>query len=230
MKNGGQLPQCVGFIMDGNRRWARTCGKKTIEGHQQGLEVFKNMIGVVQKADLSHMVCYAFSTENWNRPQAEVEYLMQLMGTAINDMRNELTQGARNIHVRVIGERDRLPPDLQKAIVKLEHSNIDEPTLTVWLAISYGGRAELIEAAKKLAQSGEDFTEDTFSKFLWTKGMPDPDMIIRTGGELRLSNFLLWQAAYSELFFTETLWPDFGAEEFQSMLEEYAKRQRRRGQ
>lgn len=221
--------QCVGFIMDGNRRWAKAHNLPSLEGHARGYKTFKEMIRVVNEAKIPHMVCYAFSTENWKRAEKEVSYLMQLLEQGIKDFIHESTKGEKRINLRIIGQTDRLPETLQVVLHHAESKNHSEAELTVWIALSYGGRAEIVEAVNRVMLSGEKVTEDTFSNFLWTAGMPDPDLIIRTSGEIRTSNFLLWQSAYSELFFTETLWPDFGETEFQSILEEYGKRQRRRG-
>jgi undecaprenyl diphosphate synthase len=224
-----EKPQCIGFIMDGNRRWAKNRGLETLEGHAAGAETLKKIIGSVYTAAIPHMVCYAFSTENWNRTPAEVSYLMILLQQSLTDIAAEIQNGTRRIAIRVIGERTRLPQTLQDEIVRIESLEKEDTQLTVWIALSYGGRAEIINAARRIKESNEEITEETFSKMLWTNGMPDPDIVIRTSGEKRISNFLLWQSAYSEFFFTETLWPDFGETELQSMLEQYATRQRRKG-
>ncbi len=222
-------PQCIGFIMDGNRRWASSRGMTTLEGHAEGYEAFKKMIDAVYRAHVPHMVCYAFSTENWRRTEEEVGYLMELMSRALRELGETLNTDTRKINLRVIGEKKRLPENIQKEILTIESRNHENPELTVWVAISYGGRAEVIDAVNRIVEKGEKVTEKSFGQFLWTDGMPDPDIIIRTSGEIRTSNFLIWQSAYSELFFTDTLWPDFGETEFQSILEEYGTRQRRRG-
>ncbi len=224
-----QTIQCVGFIMDGNRRWAKSHNLPTLEGHARGYETLKAMVQAVHTEKIPHMICYAFSTENWKRAEEEVAYLMTLLEHGIRDFKNETENGTKPINLRVIGQIERLPKDLQNAISETELKNSNEPELTVWIALSYGGRAEIVEAVNQAINKGEKVTEETFNKFLWTRGMPDPDLIIRTSGEIRTSNFLLWQSAYSELFFSETLWPDFGETEFQSILEEYGKRQRRKG-
>lgn len=222
-------PQCVGFIMDGNRRWAKSKNLPTLEGHKRGYEALKTIVDAVYKARIPHMVCYAFSTENWNRKEEEVSYLMNLLRHAVLELGKEFESSDKKVNFKIIGERNRLPQDLQKAIEELEAKSFDNPELTVWMGISYGGRAEIIETVNKCIEKGERVDEQEFEAMLWTAGMPDPDMIIRTSGEYRLSNFLSWQSAYSELFFTDTLWPDFGEEEFQRMLDEYAGRKRRKG-
>jgi undecaprenyl diphosphate synthase len=224
-----ELPHCVGFIMDGNRRWANTHGLSSLEGHTKGYEVLKDVIGTVRSLGISHMVCYAFSTENWNRSAAEVGHLMSLLEKALREFGKTLTRGSRTTNLRIIGERSRLSPEMQKEIADIESRNILDPELTVWLLISYGSRAEITDAVNRAIQEGVPVTEASFATFLYTEGMPDPDLIIRTSGEQRLSNFLLWQSAYSELFFTETLWPDFGETEFRAIVEAYGKRQRRKG-
>lgn len=223
------LPQCVGFIMDGNRRWAKAKGRPTLEGHSEGYQALRKIITAVHNAHIPHMVCYAFSTENWKRTEEEVGYLMKLMDRALTELREKIASDSRKINLRVIGEKERLPENLQKKIVEIEAGNHTDPELTVWIAISYGGRSEIVQAVNQAIERGSTVTEKTFEELLWTNGMPDPDLIIRTSGEERLSNFLLWQSAYSELFFTDTLWPDFGESEFQSIVEQYGKRKRRIG-
>ncbi len=225
-----QKIQCVGFIMDGNRRWAKEHNLPTLEGHAKGYEAFKLLISAVYRARIPHMVCYAFSTENWKRAEDEVGYLMNLMHRALTELVLTLNADERKINLRVIGERSRLPANIQNAIEAIESKNHSASELTVWVAISYGGRAEVVDAVNRAVRNGEQVTEESFGKFLWTEDMPDPDLIIRTSGEIRTSNFLIWQSAYSELFFTDTYWPDFGETEFQSILEQYGKRQRRKGE
>lgn len=222
-----KAPQCVGFIMDGNRRWASERGLQTFEGHRAGYESLTRIIDAVYAEHIPHMVCYAFSTENWKRSSKEVAYLMDLFKYALD----RLTRSAkeRKVNIKFIGERERFDLPLQKGMAEVERSGYTNPELTVWFALSYGGRAEIIDAVNRAVVKKEKVTEGSFAALLWTNGMPDPDLIIRTSGEERLSNFLLWQSAYSELFFTKTYWPDFGETEFRSILEEYGKRQRRRG-
>ncbi len=224
-----QVPTCIGFIMDGNRRWAKARGLSTFEGHAEGYGALKKVLQWTQDAHIPHVVCYAFSTENWKRTEEEVTYLMQLLEKALHELHTEITETGRQINIRVIGQIDRLPKGLQEEIVRIEALGYPNPVCTLWIALSYGGRAEIIAAVQKSIRDGVPVTEENFSDFLWTKGMPDPDIIVRTSGEYRLSNFLLWQGAYSELFFTNTLWPDFDELEFKSILEQYANRQRRKG-
>ena len=227
--NEEKIPQCIGFIMDGNRRFAKRKGLSTLEGHAHGYEQLKKIVNCVYDAHIPHMVCYAFSTENWKRTEEEVGYLMRLLEKAIREFPNLLAREGKQANIRVIGERTHLPSTLQNAISEMEEKNVKNSKFTVWIALSYGGRAEIVSAVNQAVQNGAPITEETFAELLWTKGMPDPDLVIRTSGEQRISNFLLWQSAYSEFFFVDTLWPDFGEFEFQSILEEYAKRQRRRG-
>lgn len=215
--------------MDGNRRWAQKQGVSSFEGHAQGYVALKGMIEAVYEAHIPHMVCYAFSTENWNRSKEEVEYLMKLLGQGIAEFPIMSRKEGKRIRVRIIGERDRLSPELQRSIAEAENDKDDEVALTVWIALSYGGRAEIVDAVNRAINMSAPVTEETFATLLWTGEMPDPDIIIRTSGEKRISNFLLWKSAYSEFFFIDTLWPDFGKTEFQSILEEYAKRVRRIG-
>ncbi len=223
------VPTCVGFIMDGNRRWAQAHGLSAAEGHARGYETFCAIVEVVRASRIPHMVCYAFSTENWKRTEEEVGYLMNLLEHAVRQMHESIVRDGKKIQFRVIGERSKLPQKLITEIERIEQLPVENPELTLWMALSYGGRAEIVAAAQKACAAGVTLTEETLSSFLWTQGMPDPDLIIRTSGEIRISNFLLWQSAYSELFFTKTLWPDFGETEFQSILEEYGKRSRRKG-
>ena len=227
--NEEKIPQCVGFIMDGNRRWAKAQGLSTLEGHARGYEQMKRIADSVYNAHIPHMVCYAFSTENWKRTEEEVGYLMNLLEKAIHEFPDLLKQEGKQANIRVIGERSHLPSSLQNAISEMETKNVEFPHLTVWIALSYGARAEIVDAVNRALLIGIPVTEESFGDLLWTKGMPDPDLIIRTSGEERLSNFLAWQSAYSEFFFVDTLWPDFGESEFQSILEQYAKRKRRHG-
>lgn len=228
MKNN-QSVQCVGFIMDGNRRWAKAKGLPTLEGHARGYGSLKELIKVVHKAGIPHMVCYAFSTENWKRTEEEVGYLMKLLHRALKELPELIAKEGKKINVRVIGERHALSKELQEVIADVESKNYTDPELTVWIALSYGGRVEIVDAVNRAIAQGVPVTEESFEELLWTHGMPDPDIIIRTSGEKRISNFLLWQSAYSEFFFTDTLWPDFGETEFQSILEDYANRERRKG-
>ena len=224
-----EMPVCVGFIMDGNRRWAKAKGLTTAEGHVEGYQTLKRIIDSVYDAGIPHIVCYAFSTENWNRSEDEVFGLLNLFKIALHNLEKEHRESSKKINIKFIGDRNRFDDEIQIEMKRVESSAIPDAQLTVWVALSYGGRAEILSAVNAAVRGGKEVTEDSFEKLLTTSGMPDPDLIIRTSGEERLSNFLLWQSAYSELFFTKTLWPDFGETEFKGILDEYGKRQRRKG-
>ncbi len=223
-----KVPRCIGVIMDGNRRWARAHGVLPLEGHAAGYEKMKEFLGWAREAGISHVILYAFSSENWNRSPEEVSYLMKLLRRALVEEVSYFKK--ENARIRIIGDRSRLSKDVASAVENAEEETKNCTGKTLVLAISYGGRDELVEAARKLCgRAPEEITKETFADELWTKGIPDPELIIRTSGEQRLSGFLLWQAAYSELFFTETLLPDFSKEEFFEILRQYAERERRFG-
>jgi len=213
--------------MDGNSRWAEARGLTVAEGHRAGSRALRPIVETALDAGVDSLAVFAFSTENWARPVEEVEALMGIFGETID---RELVDLAREgVRTRFIGRRDRSPEWLQAKLAELEQATKNETKLSLWIAFDYGGRAEIVEAARRLAEAGEDFDEEAFARNLYAPEMPDPDLLIRTSGELRLSNFLLWQASYAELVFTDTLWPDFGPDEFRSALEDYAQRRRRFG-
>lgn len=217
---------CVGIIMDGNRRWAKARGLPKLDGHRAGTETVKNIVRSAPARGIKHLAIYAFSTENWGRAPEEVSYLMDLF---LESIRKEMTElGKEGVCVRFAGQRERFSADLQKAIDDVEKETKKNNAITLWVCLSYGGRAEIIAAANAAAENGE-ITEETLAQNLWTAEMPEPDIIIRTGGEKRLSGFLTWQSVYSELFFTDTLWPDFTGKEFDAILAEFALRERRNG-
>lgn len=220
MNEDTTVPTCIGFIMDGNRRWAKHHGLEIVAGHQEGARRFKDVITWSTEVRIPHVVFYAFSTENWKRSEEEVSALLELFGEVLNE-----TVDAR---VRFIGERTRFTQTLQSKMATVE-TRSPEADITVWVAFSYGGRLEIVTAAEQLRLSGVEVTEDSLSRALWSAGMPDPDLIIRTGGEMRLSNFLSWQSVYSELMFTDTYWPAFTKDEFTRMLAQYGERKRRFG-
>lgn len=221
-------PACIGFIMDGNRRWARVHGKSETEGHRFGYDAFRVIVEALTKRGIEHGVFYAFSTENWHRTKEEVEFLLKLFEQMIRTLLEE--ESVRlSVRVRFIGERSRFSETLQTLMNSVEEKTENVVGTTVWIALSYGGRAELVDAVNRAVQEGVVVTEESFGSLLWTCDMPDPDLIIRTGGEERLSNFLPWQSVYSEFMFTKTFWPDFGEMEFQRMLEAYGNRIRRKG-
>ncbi|MBI2047928.1 MAG: di-trans,poly-cis-decaprenylcistransferase [Parcubacteria group bacterium] len=223
-------PQCIGIIMDGNRRWAKSHGFSTYEGHKKGYEKLKDVVGWAKEAGTHSLIVYAFSTENWNRTKEEVSYLMDLFRTVLKDEVHVLA--GEFTRVRFLGTKHRFSPDIRTMMEEVEEKTKTETKFTLGVALSYGGRAEILAAAEALCSmenSQKEITEENFSKYLWTAGMSDPDIIIRTGGERRLSNFLPWQSVYTELFFVDTLWPDFSKEEFEEILKEFSERERRRG-
>ena len=226
---GSAVPKCVGIIMDGNRRWAKEQGLSTLRGHEQGFGKLKEVLEWAKQRGIKHLVVYAFSTENWNRSEEEVNYLMDLIRRVFAKGSKELEDikehGGR---LRFVGERSRFAPDIQEVLTRVE-AETAAGDHTLWIGLSYGGRAEVLHAAAELQKSGEPVTEESFAKHLWTAGMPDPDIIIRTSGEQRLSGFLPWQGVYSELFFTKTYWPAFSEAEFDAILAEFALRERRHG-
>jgi undecaprenyl diphosphate synthase len=222
------VPKCVGFIMDGNRRFAKAQGKDTFEGHVAGKEKLLEVVEWIVEAKIPHAVFYAFSTENWQRMKNEVAGLLQLLSEALKE--SPLVLKDRKIAVKIIGQDRDFPKELLDRIKALEKQNLTStPETIIWVAFSYGGRAEIISAVNTAILKGETVDEEKFSRLLWSVGMPDPDLIIRTGGEVRLSNFLPWQSIYSELFFTKTYWPAFTKTEFQRILNDYAERERRIG-
>jgi undecaprenyl diphosphate synthase len=229
-----RLPRHVAVIMDGNGRWARQRGLSRIEGHRRGKESVRAVVETARRLGIQYLSLYAFSTENWNRPNDEVSALMSLLQRYLQ---SELRKMMRHrIRLVAIGNLRRLPRSVQEALRQNVRATRGNTGMTVILAVSYGGREEIVHAARAIArevQRGkmrpEDIVEDTFSEALSTSGIPDPDLLIRTSGEMRVSNFLLWQIAYAELVITPTLWPDFGEAEFVATLAEYQQRQRRFG-
>lgn len=219
-------PQSIGIIMDGNRRWARAQGLPSFAGHRQGAEKLKEVLEWTKAQGVKHLTVYAFSTENWKRDKNEVAELMKLLSEYLESDVKELSD---NASVRFLGELDRFPEKLKEDMNKLiEDSKGKELTLSI--ALSYGGRADILQAANSLIQKGnEALTEELITSALLTQGTPDPDLIIRTGGEQRLSNFLTWQSVYSELIFTDTLWPAYSKEEFDQHLETFRARKRNYG-
>jgi undecaprenyl diphosphate synthase len=224
----------IAIIMDGNGRWAQNRGRHRAFGHIRGVRVAKKIISTVQELGIPHLTLYAFSTENWNRPIQEVDLLMKLLFKYLIRERAILVR--QNIKFKVLGQIERLPQEIIKEIVKTIDATANNTGMTLNMAISYGGREDLVQAIKKsheLIQLGKlqanDICEETISKLLETSGIPDPDLMIRTSGEQRLSNFLLWQSAYSELMFTDVLWPDFTKNHLLQAIDDYNKRERRFG-
>lgn len=219
------IPTCVGFIMDGNRRWAKAQGLPTLEGHRKGAEVFGDTIKWLQESGVAHGVYYAFSTENWQRDKAEVGYLMDLFREVLRTTAKE-----HGVRLRVVGRVNDFADDIQKQISEIESETAaQEYTTTIWVALSYGGRAEIVAAVNEAIARGEKVTEESFEKILWTAKMPDPDIIVRTGGEQRLSNFMTWKSVYSEFLFLEKPWPALTKADFIGILDAYGNRERRKG-
>jgi undecaprenyl diphosphate synthase len=222
-----EVPQAVAIVMDGNGRWAAAHGVSVAEGHRAGSRALRPVVEAAIDAGVESLAVYAFSTENWTRPGDEVEALMEIFGETID---RELADLAKEgVRTRFVGRRDRAPDWLRAKLSELEEATATETRLNLWIAFDYGGRAELVEAARRIAESGADVDEESFGRYLYAPEMPDPDLVIRTSGELRVSNFLLWQSAYAEFAFVDTLWPDFGPKEFRAAIEDYASRRRRFG-
>ncbi|MDO4367866.1 MAG: polyprenyl diphosphate synthase [Bacteroidales bacterium] len=223
-----KLPLHVSMIMDGNGRWAKEKGKERLFGHAEGIESVRACTEYAVERGIKYLSLFAFSTENWNRPVEEVEGLMRMMIKAIS---NETPTFVKNgIRFRVIGDFSGLSQELQQEIEDCQKLTEKFNNLTLIVFLSYSGKWDILQAARKAAQTGEsNISEKEFESYLSTAGIPDPDLIIRTSGEQRISNYMLWQAAYSELYFTKTLWPDFRKNEFRLALEEYASRSRRFG-
>jgi undecaprenyl diphosphate synthase len=216
--------------MDGNGRWAALRGLPRIEGHRRGVERSKEVIEVSTELGLKALTLYAFSTENWQRPSSEVMTLMKLLELYLKRELNGLIKNG--VVFKTIGEVWRLPEQIQRIIREAEEKTSSNKGMTLVTALSYSGRNEILRAVKKMLSSGikpEELTEEVFGSYLDTAGLPAPDLIIRTSGEMRISNFLLWQAAYSEFYFTDTLWPDFSKDEFLLAIQDYQRRERRFG-
>jgi undecaprenyl diphosphate synthase len=222
-----EVPQAVAIVMDGNGRWAAAHGVSVAEGHRAGSRALRPVVEAAIDAGVESLAVYAFSTENWTRPGDEVQALMEIFGETID---RELADLAKEgVRTRFVGRRDRAPDWLRAKLSELEEATATETRLNLWIAFDYGGRAELVEAARRIAESGAAVDEESFGRYLYAPEMPDPDLVIRTSGELRVSNFLLWQSAYAEFAFVDTLWPDFGPKEFRAAIEDYASRRRRFG-
>ena len=218
----------LAIIMDGNGRWAKARRKPRIAGHRAGAEALDRVMHLCREAGIKYLTVYAFSTENWKRSKAEVAGLMALLSSYIKSKRKELV--ANGVRFRVVGRRANLSAKIQREIAALEDAT-KGGDFTLAVALSYGGRAEIVDAANawRRENPSEELTEEAFCAYLYAPDIPDPDLVIRTSGEIRTSNFLLWESAYSEYYFTDVLWPDFGKEEFDRAMAAYAKRERRMG-
>jgi len=232
--NTERLPSHVAIIMDGNGRWARQRGMDRIFGHHKGVEALREIIEAAAELKISYLTLYAFSTENWGRPDEEVSALMGIMVQSLNNETGTLLKN--NIRLSAIGDTERLAFDVRERLIETINLTSNATGLGLIVAMSYSSRWEITEAAKKISAEitagiikPEDIDEFNFGKYLSTAGIPDPELMIRTSGEIRISNFLLWQLAYTELYFTETLWPDFSKEEFYKAIIDFQKRERRFG-
>jgi undecaprenyl diphosphate synthase len=229
-----RLPRHVAVIMDGNGRWAKQQGKPRIIGHQRGVDTLKDLLRCCKDWGIPALTVYAFSTENWGRPLEEVEFLMTLFERVLRRELKEMCQ--ENIKIRFVGNLEALPVSLQKEIARSMEDTKDNQDIQFTVATNYGGRQEIIQACKAIAQkvaqgllSPDDITEELWESHLYTAGLINPDLLIRTSGEMRISNFLLWQMAYAEIYVTDTLWPDFDRSEFHKALTSYQGRERRFG-
>jgi undecaprenyl diphosphate synthase len=220
----------VAIIMDGNGRWAAARNLPVAEGHREGARALRRTVEAAIDLGIESLAVYAFSTENWARPPDEVESIMELMDETIDRELPDLAK--QGVRTRFFGRRDRIPEELQEKMARLEAETAHLDRLHLWIAFDYGGRAELVEATRAILREGvrhEELSEEDISRRLYAPELPDPDLVIRTSGEQRISNFLLWQSAYAELVFDDTLWPDFGEERLRAAVEEYASRGRRYG-
>ena len=234
MENVEKIPTHIAIIMDGNGRWAKAQGKDRCEGHIEGVVSVKACIKAARKRGVRYLTLYAFSTENWGRPQEEVNALMELFCKSVTKETPELIE--QGVRVRIIGRRDRFSEEVRERLLHIEESTKEGEKLTLVLAFDYSSRDEMVRATKAVAEkvqrgelSVEAINDRVISAHLDTADIPDPDLIVRTSGECRLSNFLLWQASYAEMYFPQTMWPDFREEAFDKALEIYAQRERRYG-
>ncbi len=236
MKNlsGQRLPRHIAIIMDGNGRWARRRGLPRSFGHRQGVQALRRVVEACGEIGVKFLTVFTFSTENWQRPRKEIDNLMKLLARAVDEQRADLMKN--NVRVRVIGRFQELPEPVRNKLAALIDETKQNTGLTLTLALNYGGRAEIVDACRQALMLQEkkkitaaELTEERFATLLYDPLLPDVDLLIRTAGEQRISNFLLWQTTYAELYFTETLWPDFGRKQLLAAIEEFSKRQRRFG-
>lgn len=228
--NPKHMPQHVAIIMDGNGRWAKQRGLPRSAGHKQGVNTAQKVVEIFMEYQIPYLTLYAFSTENWNRPRREIDGIFKILGDRLEEGTKFAQQ--HDIRIRHLGKPDGLPLKLQQSVKRAIELTQNNTRMTVNIAFNYGGRDEIVEAARRLIADGiapQQLNENVFSKYLYTADIPDPDLIIRTGGEMRLSNFLIWQSAYAESYFTPVLWPDFNKKEIDKALIAYSQRQRRFG-
>lgn len=231
--NKSVLPTHIGFIMDGNGRWAEKRGLQRKFGHREGAKTFKKIVKYCKKIGIKYITFFAFSTENWKRPSDEVEAIMDLFDKYLDEVREHIKE---NVRVMFIGDKSVFDDKFRSKMIALEEDSKDFDSMTLILAINYGGRDDIIHAAKQVSElvksgiiSSSQIDESLFSNLLYTKGIPDVDYIIRPSGELRISNFLIWQAAYAEYYFTDILWPDFSEKDLDKALDDFKRRKRRYG-
>jgi len=230
MEEISRLPNHIAFIMDGNGRWAEKRGLPRLEGHRAGLEATRSVVEHLGEYHIKYVTLYSFSTENWNRPKDEVAGLLNILERSMDKEAKELHK--RGVRIRHLGHLERLPQHLRQAIENAIELTLNNTEMTLSLAFDYGGRLEILDAVRSILADGispENIDEKLFNSYLYTADLPDVDLVIRTGGDLRISNFLLWQSAYSEYYFTSALWPDFDTEELGKALIAYSQRQRRFG-
>ena len=231
--NKSVLPTHIGFIMDGNGRWAEKRGLQRKFGHKEGAKTFKKIVKYCKKIGIKYITFFAFSTENWKRPSDEVEAIMELFDKYLDEVREHIKE---NVRVMFIGDKSVFDDKFRSKMIALEEDSKDFDSMTLILAINYGGRDDIIHATKQVSElvksgiiSSSQIDESLFSNLLYTKGIPDVDYIIRPSGELRISNFLIWQAAYAEYYFTDILWPDFSEKDLDKALDDFKHRKRRYG-
>jgi undecaprenyl diphosphate synthase len=234
LSDTSNMPSHVAIIMDGNGRWAKQHRLTRIQGHEKGSKAVRRVVRTCREIGIAHLTLYAFSTENWQRPKKEVDALMVLLKRFLKTERQEMLEN--NIRLNVIGQMERLPKGVRQELRQTMTMTEANTALNLHLALSYGSRNEIVRMAQMLSKQCKDgdidpeaINEQLVADHLFTRGIPDPDLLIRTSGEMRISNFLLWQIAYSELYITPTLWPDFGKDEFLHIIEDYQRRERRFG-
>ncbi|MDD3679032.1 MAG: polyprenyl diphosphate synthase [Patescibacteria group bacterium] len=225
-----KVPVHLGFILDGNRRWAKSKGLPQLEGHRRGFNRLTELVDNCIKKGVKNVTVFAFSTENWNRSKEEVDYLMNLFREMLDKTAQKLHE--KDVRVRVVGRIEDFASDIQKKMQEVMEKTKNNSTLTFNIGLSYGGRAEIVDATKRIIKDGlrpEDITEEKFAEYIYEVGQPDPDVIVRTSGEQRISGFMLWQAAYSEFYFTDVCWPDFDEKELDRVIDDFNQRERRFG-